>query len=448
MKSPFVLWVVDYLVNSAWQVPLLLLAAMVAARLTKQMGAGTVHRVWVGALLLAVVLPGCGGASVRGIVEVIGAALLGLSAGTGNGEVRVESGPGVSGVAAAIHWPPALLMAVCLIWVASLLWGGARLVRSLWRVRKMTRNAVAPVLGEDEQRRWDAVRARMGGAGARLGVASGACGPLVAGIRRPWLLVPREFFLRVEPGDQDAALAHELAHVVRRDYGKNLVYSALMLPILYHPCAWLVRSNMTASREMACDAMAAAAIGGGKKYARSLLRLAAAAPFALRASPVPAVGIFDGNSLERRVTTMMDKRKQLSGLGRAAAITAVALLTVGAGASTVAMHLDVQAADAAAGNTRTLSVKGSVMEGNILTRVQPTYPTKAKAEHMQGTCTLGGVIDTAGVPTHLHVVKSAGKLLDESALTAVRQWRYKPYLLNGDPVQVKTTVNITYSLDK
>jgi protein TonB len=62
-------------------------------------------------------------------------------------------------------------------------------------------------------------------------------------------------------------------------------------------------------------------------------------------------------------------------------------------------------------------------------------------------CTLGATISKKGEIKSLKIVMSAGsKDLDRSALKAVRQWRYKPYLLNGEPVEVQTTINVTFSL--
>jgi TonB family protein len=298
------------------------------------------------------------------------------------------------------------------------------------------------------QENWAALRVQMMSPVVQLAESASISGPMVLGVRRPLLLVPTGFFARVAGAERNAALAHELAHVRRRDFAKNLGYTVLALPVAWHPCLWLVRARVAESREMVCDAMAAEATRGKREYARSLLRLAEALPFALRGRVLPAMGIFDGNTLERRVINMMDKRKKLQGAARWAAIGAVALLTVGAGASTMAMHMDVMAASGVASTApKSIHVKGSVMEGNVLSRPIPIYPAEAKKKHEQGMCTLGATISKKGEIKSLKIVMSAGsKDLDRSALKAVRQWRYKPYLLNGEPVEVQTTINVTFSL--
>ena len=64
----------------------------------------------------------------------------------------------------------------------------------------------------------------------------------------------------------------------------------------------------------------------------------------------------------------------------------------------------------------------------------------------RGPVVLSTTIGKDGVPHNIQVQKSPDKLLSDSSIKAFRTWRYKPYLLNGRPVAVDTTVNITYNL--
>jgi TonB family protein len=443
MRAAAVVWLVDYLVNAAWLVPAVLAAAMAAAGMMRRMRPEAGHRVWVGALGLAVVLPGCRIAQWP--------RLWWSHANTAGGHVRVEIVPGVAQGGAGLRLAPALIAVLLAVYAGTAVYFAARLAWGLWRTRRMRREAVPAQLREDAQARWDALRARMGGAEAELLLSASVAGPVVVGVWHRTLLVPRDFFTAVEACDQDAALAHELAHVRRVDYAKNLGYSALMIVMAWHPCAWLLHKRIAQSREMVCDAMAARVLAGRKKYAQSLLRLAMAMPAGLNAGALPAVGIFDGNTLERRVVAMMDKRKELSGAARLAVVAGAVLLGGALCASAAGMRVDVAAglpAADSAGPPKLIHVSSSVMAGNIVSKPEPKYPAKAKADHdtVDGTCVLGATINKEGQTTRVHVVKSLRKDYDESAMTAVRQWRYKPYLLNGEPVAVQTTVNITYTL--
>ena len=91
-------------------------------------------------------------------------------------------------------------------------------------------------------------------------------------------------------------------------------------------------------------------------------------------------------------------------------------------------------------------VSGNAMAGQVISHPAPVYPQEAKDHRIQGTVVLKAVIDKEGNVEHLNVV-SGPKELMQSALDAVSQWKYKPYLLNGEPTEVETTINVNYSLD-
>ena len=92
-----------------------------------------------------------------------------------------------------------------------------------------------------------------------------------------------------------------------------------------------------------------------------------------------------------------------------------------------------------------LSISSGVMAGNLLQKTVPQYPAIAKAARIQGTVVLQATISKAGGIENLRVV-SGPPMLQQAAMDAVRSWRYKPYLLNGDPVEVETTVNVVFNL--
>lgn len=81
----------------------------------------------------------------------------------------------------------------------------------------------------------------------------------------------------------------------------------------------------------------------------------------------------------------------------------------------------------------------------LIHRVQPLYPKIASAARIEGTVQLAAVIDTQGRITQLRAV-SGHPFLVPAAIDAVRQWRYKPYILNGSPVEVETQVSVIFSL--
>lgn len=90
-------------------------------------------------------------------------------------------------------------------------------------------------------------------------------------------------------------------------------------------------------------------------------------------------------------------------------------------------------------------VSQAVMQGMAETRVAPIYPPDAKAARIQGSVVLKAIIGKDGTIENLSVI-SGHPLLTPSALDAVRQWKYRPYLLNGSPVEVETQVTINFTL--
>jgi periplasmic protein TonB len=94
---------------------------------------------------------------------------------------------------------------------------------------------------------------------------------------------------------------------------------------------------------------------------------------------------------------------------------------------------------------KTLGISSGVMAGNLLEKSVPQYPAIAKAARIQGTVVLQATISQNGLIQNLRVI-SGPPMLQQAAIDAVRSWRYKPYLLNGEPVEVETTINVVFNL--
>jgi periplasmic protein TonB len=90
-------------------------------------------------------------------------------------------------------------------------------------------------------------------------------------------------------------------------------------------------------------------------------------------------------------------------------------------------------------------ISQGVTKGLLIHRVDPPYPSLAKAARVQGEVILTAIINTNGDIQNLQLV-SGHPMLVPAAIDAVRQWHYKPYLLNGQPVEVETTITVFFSL--
>jgi beta-lactamase regulating signal transducer with metallopeptidase domain len=163
-------------------------------------------------------------------------------------------------------------------------------------------------------------------------------GPVTVGVTRPVILLPADFGAAESDDAVRAALGHELAHVRRRDYGWNLLYEAALLPFVWHPAAAYLRRQIDRTREMACDEMVAEKVLEGKRYARSLVEIAAKVMerderWAL------ALGITDGDILGQRVKRLLAARAPA--FSPRVAVAALALAAA-AGVAAVAGRVETQ----------------------------------------------------------------------------------------------------------
>ena len=94
---------------------------------------------------------------------------------------------------------------------------------------------------------------------------------------------------------------------------------------------------------------------------------------------------------------------------------------------------------------QTLSVSQGVSQGLLYKKVAPSYPPNALRMHVEGTVELLATISKEGNITHIKVV-SGDPQLARAASDAVKQWKYKPYLLNGEPLEIQTGVTVNFKL--
>jgi TonB family protein len=224
----------------------------------------------------------------------------------------------------------------------------------------------------------------------------------------------------------------------------------LSLPISYHPGLWLSRQRIMETREMVCDEMAAG-ISGNQEYAQSLLRLAA---LLLQGKPVRvphAIGIFDANTLERRLMKLTEKKKEIGVLRLIVLVGACVVLGIATATSAVALGFGAGQKSSAEKDASSKSIPASIspekMQERVITKVNPIYPPEAKKARIQGAVVLKAVIGKDGHVENLKVVTGPSEL-QQSALDAVRQWVYKPYLVNGAPIEVETKISVIYTLQK
>jgi len=443
-------WLMNYLAHSVVTLTILGAVAWLGDRLLRRVGPQAQHRMWVVALLAGVLLPLL---PAPMLIRYFNHADAGAAGGTAAVTYHMIA-------ATTAHWAltPWLSQMLAGAYLLTVLFSMARL---LWRWRRtramVRRSAVLRSNAASRELMEDAAR-RLGVMPPDVRCSAKTRGPVVLGLRRAMLLVPEGFFAAEGFGpeckdDVSAALAHECAHMARRDYAKNLLYECIAAVVAYHPVSWMMRRRIAETRELVCDERAADTMGDRPQYAASLLRLATAmagpAAQPIHASQTQAIGVFDAAILEERIMRLTTDLPAVSRTRRIAmaAVTACALLA-GAGTA-MALSFDVTAQEGAAtapAPEKIYKVGNGVTAPVLTYTVDAEFTKKAKDAKHQGVSIVSCVVDAQGLPQHVHTVKKLGMGLDEKALEAVRQYKFKPGTLNGKPVAVQINIEVNFRI--
>ena len=190
------------------------------------------------------------------------------------GEAAAPAAP-LTWLRATAHQLEIYLPLVVVAWLLGLVLMSGRLAGGLVYANRL-RRVGTQALGAEWQQRLAALARR---AGVRQPVAllesARVAGPVVLGHLRPVILLPLGAVAGLSPALLEALLAHELAHIVRRDYLLNLAVAVAEVLFFYHPAVWFMTNCLRAERENCCDDQAAALCGGdGLRVARALAALA------------------------------------------------------------------------------------------------------------------------------------------------------------------------------
>ena len=278
--------------------------------------------------------------------------------------VGMPARPASAAPAVPLSWPAATrqrlepyLPLVVLAWLVGLVVLSGRLAGGLLYAGRLRRTGTR-ALGREWQQRLAALAAR---AGLRRPVAllesARVAGPLVLGHLRPAVLLPLGAVAGLSPSLLEALLAHELAHIVRRDYLLNLGLAVVEVLFFYHPAVWFMAGCLRAERENCCDDQAAALCGGDRlRVARALAALAelTAAPASVPRLALAATGGGRGQLLARvrRLVLSRPAAPSLRERLLAGALTLLGLVGLGTGVGLAARPALAQTVPTATDTTR------------------------------------------------------------------------------------------------
>ena len=362
--------VVTFLLNSVWQVAVIWAVAGGCAWIAARVSASCQHSVWVAGLVLSVVVPvlGLARSSVSPAVQdratLANAAVDSGHAPLTNG--RVASGSATRNVTGAI--PPlwaeilrpqerriplsagtAILAAACY-----LLFLLSRLIRFWYawkRAWETAGSSTSPAISLLLESAAERSRLAFGLSNIPILCSPTIDAPATLGVRQPLIILPEAFLDTADIAMLTPVIAHEMAHIKRRDFGLNLIYELLYLPISFHPAAALMKRRIAQTRELACDELVTERLLGPSEYARALVTVASRVTGAGRHSYT--LGVFDADNLEERVMKLTDNKSRASvRVGRAILLSAAFVLlataaiasaySLNAGPATTASQLGVQ----------------------------------------------------------------------------------------------------------
>jgi periplasmic protein TonB len=161
----------------------------------------------------------------------------------------------------------------------------------------------------------------------------------------------------------------------------------------------------------------------------------AKAPATAKADAAPVLMVQNGSSKQEKTEAEAESEQ-------APAVTSIA---TGASNSAVSGIVNTNAINAQKAAQQTLRISQGVSQGLIVKRVQPIYPAQARQMHLEGKIDLQANISQSGSISSVKQL-SGDPVLGRAAVDAVRQWKYKPYYLNGEPVEVETQITVIFKL--
>ena len=442
-------FVASYVVNSMWEVALIAGVAWLTSRLLNRLGPQAEHKVWVAALALSVVTPAL--PILRSLLQLVTGSRMGTAAAV------ITTAPGDGSTAA--HGGVFVLSAFWMWWLlagyaATLVYFACRLTLKLIAAVRMLQSTSPVTFTPEQDEIWRSCARAFELREVQVLACAKARGPVVLKLRKPILLLPPNFASNCTPQDFLSAIAHECAHLKRRDFQKNLLYELTSLLLAFHPLIRVIQSGIAQTREMICDGMVTEEHVEAGTYARSLLRLAAAMAVGSRGSGNYVVGIFDGNILEKRIMRIRVKKQRAGAAMRyGLMISAAAILlstVVGAAAIAVPVSPQAESQDKARHHTygHVYEVGHGVSAPVPLKTVLAKYPesVRKKGEKLEGIVLLGLVVDAKGMPQDVHIVKSFRADFDAEAVKAVKQYQFKPAMRSGKPVAVSVKIEVNFRL--
>ena len=316
-----------------------------------------------------------------------------------------------------------------------LIWLGTGFYR-LHRLRRRTRRLVLPphlqpLTGEMR-------------VSTRFRVSSEVTGPITFGWFRPVIVFP-DSFDELEPAMQKAVACHELLHVKRGDWFWNAFEELVRTVFWFHPGFYWLIGQIQLTREQVVDEQAVALLGSRKTYLHSLVEIAR---WKTSAASMPAPLFLRECQFSRRVRHLLQLREVRMSKTKSTVFWSVCVALLMASGWWILAALPLTATpsvrmpqeEPAAGEP--VRVGSRVMANKLVHQVDPEIPGRPGSSRPLAQFILSIVIDGNGAVQGVEILQGNDDHPPSNSAVenAVKQWRYEPFLLDGKPVPVRTTV--------
>lgn len=266
-------------------------------------------------------------------------------------------------------------------------------------------------------------------------------GPVTYGWRQPVILLPSKT-LELPAELREVIECHELIHVHRRDWLWVLAETAVRSLLWFHPAVWFLLNRIQLTREQTVDREVVQLFRNRDRYLDALV---AVASHQLPSSFAPA--FVRKRQLAERVRALI-KEVPMSRARIAAGFLAAGSILPLAVVGAMWFFPFVGAAQTTQTGGTVYRPGDGVTNPIPISRPKPQYSEQATKAHWGGTVVLSIVVDEKGVPRNVKVVKPLGLGLDEKAIEAAQQWRFRPGLKNGVPVPVRAQIEMIFRPDE
>jgi TonB family protein len=259
------------------------------------------------------------------------------------------------------------------------------------------------------------------------------------GFFRPVVFLPSEA-RQWEPGLRESVLKHELAHCERNDCWWLLLARVIASVFWFQPLAWWAVYRISAECERAADdAVLRTGVSAGE-YANWLITIARE----MRGEPAAALAMGRSSEFEGRLKAVLDERVNRRSFSRAgalalAAAACVVLLPLAAAQTTKGQKTD--------SDDRVYKMDDGISPPSLIFKVEPQYTEAARDAKLMGTVHLTVRIEKDGSPQNITVVEGLPMGLDEKAVEAIKQWKFKPGMKDGRPVRVLANIEVNFRLN-